>query len=215
MFRPLSQITERDVNTYEFIIRCWTEDSVEIDGASFKILPKPVQKPHPPIYVGTYNPDTARWIAETGYRLIQHGLQPRPHLEAMLKAFEGASGRVADVPVGRYIYVSKGGDSSARQEVWPSVCALTEHFRSHKLFLTSPLSENYLEPERFLDEIVITGSAKTVAEKIKELRSSLGVEYLNCYASMYGYLSRELTLSSLELISKRVIPELAKSSIQA
>ena len=135
-------------------------------------------------------------------------------MEAMLKAFEGAGGKIADAPVGRYIYVSKDGDSSARKEVWPSICALVEHFRSHKLFLTSPLSENYLEPERFLDEIAITGSPKTVVEKIKELRNSLGVQYLNCYASMYGYLSRELTLSSLELISRHVIPELAKPETQ-
>jgi probable F420-dependent oxidoreductase len=60
--------------------RIWTDDVVEFKGKyysipSSKIAPKPLQKPHPPIYMGGFNPntfsrivnyDTNGWLAVVG-----------------------------------------------------------------------------------------------------------------------------------------------------
>jgi alkanesulfonate monooxygenase SsuD/methylene tetrahydromethanopterin reductase-like flavin-dependent oxidoreductase (luciferase family) len=60
----------------EILIRAWTEESFSYDGAFTKvhdvsILPKPLQQPHPPIYVASWmTPETIRYAAERGYPIL-------------------------------------------------------------------------------------------------------------------------------------------------
>ena len=64
--------------------RIWTDDVVEFKGKYYsipgsKIAPKPLQKPHPPIYMGGFSPNTFSrivnydingWLAVTAGPLI-------------------------------------------------------------------------------------------------------------------------------------------------
>jgi alkanesulfonate monooxygenase SsuD/methylene tetrahydromethanopterin reductase-like flavin-dependent oxidoreductase (luciferase family) len=57
------------------IPRMWTEEIFEWDGQYFSmparaILPKPVQKPHPPMWVAVSSPETAIQAAERGMGLL-------------------------------------------------------------------------------------------------------------------------------------------------
>ena len=63
---------QRDLAT---MLQCWALEEIRVNGGSFDVQPKPVQQPHPPVYIGTYNEETAGWAAREGHRLIQHGIQ--------------------------------------------------------------------------------------------------------------------------------------------
>ena len=57
------------------IPRMWTEESFEWDGKYFQmparnVLPKPVQQPHPPMWVAVSSPETAIQAAERGLGLL-------------------------------------------------------------------------------------------------------------------------------------------------
>ena len=60
----------------QIIRSAWADDAVNFQGQLFayedvRVLPKPVQRPHPPIWVGaSRSDDTYRWAGENGYHLM-------------------------------------------------------------------------------------------------------------------------------------------------
>jgi probable F420-dependent oxidoreductase len=68
---PFAKRDERLAECLEAMIAIWTRETVEFQGkfyriAPSKIGPKPVQKPHPPIYLGAYAPRACRNAARYG-----------------------------------------------------------------------------------------------------------------------------------------------------
>jgi alkanesulfonate monooxygenase SsuD/methylene tetrahydromethanopterin reductase-like flavin-dependent oxidoreductase (luciferase family) len=70
------EATERMKEGTEIIRQAWSDDPVNFDGEFFsyhnvRVLPKPVQRPGPPIWVGaTRNEDTFRWAGGNGFNLM-------------------------------------------------------------------------------------------------------------------------------------------------
>src|SRR5919201_4990629 len=66
---PFKRRGKRAIELVEVLKRIWTEDVVEFKGEFYnipasKIGPKPIQKPHPPIYLGGFAPNTFSRIAK-------------------------------------------------------------------------------------------------------------------------------------------------------
>ena len=60
---PYAESRERFAETLDIIRRAWTEDTFSYDGKYFRyhetcVVPKPYQKPHPPIRVAATSADT-------------------------------------------------------------------------------------------------------------------------------------------------------------
>lgn len=73
---PMHESQERFREAWEIIRRAWTEDYFTYDGRWTKISghtlePKPVQKPHPPVYTALVRtPETYRWAGANGYHAL-------------------------------------------------------------------------------------------------------------------------------------------------
>ncbi len=68
---PIANHGPRMAEYLEVIRRCWTEDDPSFDGRYYKLgdvgfYPKPVQKPHPPIWVGGFADGALRRVARYG-----------------------------------------------------------------------------------------------------------------------------------------------------
>ena len=68
---PIANHGPRMAEYLEVIRRCWTEDDPSFDGHYYKLgdvgfYPKPVQKPHPPIWVGGFDDGALRRVAQYG-----------------------------------------------------------------------------------------------------------------------------------------------------
>src|SRR5262249_26557220 len=55
--------------------RPWTSDRLTYNGHFFsfdnvEVLPKPLQQPHPPMWVAAGSPDATRWAASLGYSIL-------------------------------------------------------------------------------------------------------------------------------------------------
>lgn len=203
---------ERFEEDLALLLRCWSEDEVCLGQGKYTVLPRPVQQPHPPIYIGTYNEETTRWIAKAGHRLIQHGIQSLSNVRRLLHTFENAGGAIDKVPVGRFVYVGES-DASAKQELAPVLAELTMRLR-HARVPERPgtLTFEELDPARFFQEMVIAGGPETCAEQIAELQDLLGIQYLNCLASFFGYLPPEQLKRSLNLLATEVMPKFSQQS---
>ncbi len=170
------------------------------------VEPKPVQRPHPPVYIGGYSEDTVRWTAARGYHLIQHGIQSRASVMRSLRIFGELGGDVHAVPVGRFVYVGES-DDAARREIWPTVLSLTARLRQvgiHKS--TGIISEEELESDRFVRDVAIVGGPATCADKIAALQCEVGLDYLNALSAFFGYLPPEQLRRSLSLLAREVMP---------
>jgi probable F420-dependent oxidoreductase len=67
----------------------WTNDQVEFEGEHFRIArsiigPKPVQKPHPPLYFAAYTPGAMRRAAEVGNGWNPAGIPVEPMRRMLL-----------------------------------------------------------------------------------------------------------------------------------
>jgi alkanesulfonate monooxygenase SsuD/methylene tetrahydromethanopterin reductase-like flavin-dependent oxidoreductase (luciferase family) len=72
---PYAESRERFAETLEIVRRAWTQESFSFEGDHFQfhdvtVVPKPYQKPHPPIRVAATSPDTFPSIGAQGYAIF-------------------------------------------------------------------------------------------------------------------------------------------------
>ena len=65
------------------IVHCWTEEYAEFEGEHWKlprrrVQPKPLQKPHPPVWGATGSPDGHRMMGELGLGLLSFSVGTSP-----------------------------------------------------------------------------------------------------------------------------------------
>jgi alkanesulfonate monooxygenase SsuD/methylene tetrahydromethanopterin reductase-like flavin-dependent oxidoreductase (luciferase family) len=74
----ISEARERYDEALELILKLWREDNVEFDGRFYKaggvtLKPRPLQRPHPPVYVASVSPDTLKLCARRGMPFMADG----------------------------------------------------------------------------------------------------------------------------------------------
>lgn len=200
---------ERFPYALQRVLDCWGKQPLLLAGAPLDVQPKPIQKPHPPVYIGTYSEDMARWAATAGHRLIIHGIQSASHARDNLRWFVEAGGNPSMVPFGRFTYVSES-DETARRELLPVLPQLLAKLRmvGKSQRQQSVIDMANLEPDLFIKHMVVTGSPATCRERIAELRDRLGIRHFNLLPAFFGYLPPAALRRSLLLFSDEVLPEL-------
>lgn len=194
----------------QIVLDSWSPNPISIAGHSYDVQPKPVQRPHPPIYIGTYSEDLAQWSAANGHRLIIHGIQSETHARTNLRWFVDAGGDPASVPFGRFTYVAES-DVAARRDLMPTLVKLTQRLRAIALSGRGILDEADLEPTRFFDRMVIAGSAANCIARIAELRDTLGIRHFNLLPAFFGYLPPRALRQSLRRFATEVMPVLGQA----
>ncbi|HEX2841354.1 LLM class flavin-dependent oxidoreductase [Hyphomicrobium sp.] len=204
-------VEERFQSTLQFALQAWQDGTMTFGGNAYSIEPKPVQRPHPPVFIGTYSDEMAAWTAREGHAVICHGITSMDNQRRLVRAFKDAGGDVRRVPFGRFVYVSES-DASARQELWPTVLKLTERLRGFGLFnRKGVVAERDLDPEVFYSEMVVAGSPESCAQQVIALHDELGVTYLNALSAFFGFLPLELLEKSLALMGTELRPRVERA----
>lgn len=86
----------------EILLRAWTEDSFSFSGQFYRfrdlsVVPRPLQKPHPPLYTGGTSVQTYEMAGHRGWGVFLPPLLPfepmKPSIDAYLSAAEKAGHR--------------------------------------------------------------------------------------------------------------------------
>lgn len=189
----------------------WTGTPVDTgEDEPREFTPRPVQQPHPPIYIGGYHDETIAWAARSGHATVQHGIQSPASLQRTLAVYADNGGDVTRVPVGRFCYVGET-DEQAWAEAGHIVDAQSETLRSFGIWRRGELITTLddLDTQRFRHETAIVGSPETVATRLAALRDELGVRQVNLLSSFFGLLPQDLLRRSLRLFADEVMPTLA------
>jgi len=93
-FEERGRVTDEYLQAFKLL---WTEDDPRFEGehvrfANISFLPKPVQKPHPPIWVGGESPAALRRTARYGDVWFPIGNNPRHPLDTVTRFAEGCAG---------------------------------------------------------------------------------------------------------------------------
>jgi probable F420-dependent oxidoreductase len=129
--RPVARFNE----ALALMKACWTEREITFEGRLWKLEgasmePKPVQKPHPPIWFGGSAPAGMRRAVRHGDGFMGAGSQTTPQFAAQVKVVKeelSARGRAPETfRIGKRVYVHVDDDAAhARQRLED---ALTRHY---------------------------------------------------------------------------------------
>jgi alkanesulfonate monooxygenase SsuD/methylene tetrahydromethanopterin reductase-like flavin-dependent oxidoreductase (luciferase family) len=218
---PYDESQERFDETLEILLKAWTEERFTYEGKYFQFhnvcaVPKPYQKPHPPLRVAATSEES---YAAVGRRGLPIFLAVRTSSISDLESYVGAyhaawreaghpgRGEVAAIlPV----YVAET-DRQAREETEASAM----HF-FHSVGAALAAGPRHATGERLrrltFDEVskdfAVYGSAERVADRIEELREVIGFTKLAVWMNVGSRVPHERVLASMRRFSELVIPRL-------
>jgi probable F420-dependent oxidoreductase len=195
----------------------WTQDSIAFDGAYYRVRgslqPKPVAKPHPPIWIGGWGELTLRRAAGLGDNWIPGPTAELPRLlegKRQFLANRRAAGREAPVtewPLTRDVIIADT-DREARElaERHIMVSYRKEYAGGWKHpFIDASIATDLdtVSKDRFL-----IGGPDQVIEALRPFVEQYGVTHLICRLFFPGMPHRHI-MRELELIAREVRPAFA------
>jgi natural product biosynthesis luciferase-like monooxygenase protein len=204
----------------EVLLQAWSDDPVTFHGECYDyenvpVLPKPLQRPHPPIWVAaSRSDDTFRWAGETGFNLMTLPFTYEPSvLQHWIGVYQDALRQHGHDPARReilgkfHMYVAES-DAAARREAEPFW--LNYYRQSFQRGTWN--ARKYPMPEDFEAELaqrhVIVGDPARCIETIEYWRETLGLTTVSG-TFHFGGMPHEQALRSIRLFGERVIPALA------
>jgi alkanesulfonate monooxygenase SsuD/methylene tetrahydromethanopterin reductase-like flavin-dependent oxidoreductase (luciferase family) len=209
--------TARFIECAEIIRQAWSDAPVNFHGefynyAGVDILPKPVQRPHPNIWVAaTRSEETFRWAGKNGYELMT---VPFVHpntdaLRELVKMYRDELARAGHDFVKRevlgkfHIYVSDSFERGMRE--------------------AAPFMKNYsdihaaVDPTRKLTErdigsdmargSIIVGDPERCSDTIQRWHEEAGITTFSG-TFHFGGMPQDMALKNLHLFAERVMPAL-------
>lgn len=231
---PQIENRERFEEALAIMIGVWTRERFSYAGRHYaipevRVIPKPLQQPHPPLYVVCTSPDTIEATALRGLPMLNSWLRgPIDQLvsqrEAYLKACQKAGRTDVETAslmgrwgVSRHIYVAPT-DALAQAEAKDAEMWYQEALRRFLIPDDIDRVHPLLQPgfrtmkerlakitwDQLVAETVAFGSPDTVAARIDQLRR-LGVGEVLCWMN-FGGLPQERVRRSMELFAREVMP---------
>jgi len=169
------------------IVGCWTNDLYEFQGKHWsmpprRVLPKPLQKPHPPLWGATSSDDGHRQIGELGLGLCSFavGISPevvKQKIDLYRDAITGCT-----EPVGAYVHNQAATFTMTvcapdRDEAWATARESFEWYPKHGSRIIGSLAGWMAERNQALGNYAYTADMK--AHDDEGLLDYLTLEYLH------------------------------------
>ncbi len=211
---PRAQRAKRFEANLTAIKRLWTEETVhmktpyfELDGASCS--PKPLQKPHPPIWVGANADPAIERAARLGDCWYIGPAVEIPALERQMDLYKralDAAGKPfpTELPMRREVFVAKTKEEAIRL-CRPYLGA--KYAAYHSWGQDMPDDDRGLgqEFEALMKDRFIIGSPDEVAEQIIGIHRQLGVNHIVMSTEWAG-MAESLAVETIDMLAKEVFP---------
>jgi natural product biosynthesis luciferase-like monooxygenase protein len=206
------------------IRQAWSEEVLNYRGTLFaydalRVLPRPVQRPHPPIWVGaSRSDDTYRWAGQQGYHLLTLPYMYAPaEIEQSLGRYRDALAAAGHDPATReilgkfHVYVAESDAAAVREatpylERYEASSASALRRPSHQ---ATPGARPRRDGAYFAAEIaagnIIAGAPDRCVEVIRRWRDTLGLTALSA-TFHFGGMPQDLALRSIRLFAEHVMP---------
>jgi luciferase family oxidoreductase group 1 len=215
----------------EIILQAWTRDRVDYEGAHFTfrdvpVRPKPVQKPHPPVWMAALTPPSFVQAGRQGFNLLcapVFGFGGQSAVELLASYRQGLRDAGHD-PAAKEIAalcMIYCADSTAEAQrdfgelvIW--------YYRTFSKYIAPPgeaaiktyepytgvrdLAASVMWEDLLQAGAVVCGDPDHCVRRIRELREIFGFTTLLCWTRLGGFDHRKV-LRSMELMQRHVIPQ--------
>ena len=193
----------------------WTEEEVEFQGKYYHVprsnpATRPVQQPHPPIWVAANNDAAIRRAARWGYPWLinPHATIPMvaDQWEKYKEALEGAGQPMPSaLPMMRELYVAEDRET-AYLESEPYLAPKYAAYAAWGQDKALPGEESFSVPYRDLArDRFLLGSPDEVVGEIQRYEEELDANYL-IFRMQWPGMEQAQVLKQIELLGERVIP---------
>ena len=221
---PYAESRDRFFETLDIVRKAWTEDRFTYEGRYFQfrdvsVMPKPYQKPHPPIRVAATTDETYPLVGRMGLPIfLAVRTTPIAHLKKWISSYQeawqaaGHPGR-GEVALIVPVYVAETGQA-ARDEPEASMMYFLRSIGEMLATGTTHRAEDgqrllRISYDEVLKELAVYGTPEAVAERLIELREALGYSTLSVWMNSGGQVPHERVMRSMRLFAERVMPRLA------
>jgi len=210
-----SERVERMQEALDLMKLLWTEEEVEFQGKYYQVphikpATRPVQKPHPPIWVAANNDGAIRRAARWGYPWLINTHATVPVVAAQFQRYWETlerSGHPAPeaLPMMRELYVAKDRET-AYLESQPYLESKYAAYASWGQDKALPGNESFSIPYQDLArDRFLLGSPDDVAQEMLRYEDELGVNYL-IFRMQWPGMGQEQTLRQIDLMGREVLP---------
>jgi len=230
---PYEESRSRFQESLEVIVRAWTNHRFSFEGEHFSfdnicVMPKPYQKPHPPIRIAATTADTYPQVGQMGYPIFV-GLRGIniPELSQNLKIYREEWRKAGhpgdgDVILRIPIYLDETMDraiSEPEESTMAQYRRLADNYARSATASGAVSSEDRAERgarlsnisyEEVLSDRVAYGTPEAVKERIGGIIEELQLSGVIAEMNVGGNVPQERVLNSLRLFGDRVAPELRR-----
>jgi alkanesulfonate monooxygenase SsuD/methylene tetrahydromethanopterin reductase-like flavin-dependent oxidoreductase (luciferase family) len=158
----------------EHVVGCWTNDEYEFEGEHWsmprrRVLPKPIQQPHPPLWGATSSEDGHRQVGELGLGLCSFAVGVAPEeVKQKIDVYREAIGRCTD-PIGAYVHDEASTFTMAvcaptREEAWEVARESFEWYPKAGARLIATMADLMAERNQDLGNYAYAADLRAVAD---------------------------------------------------
>jgi alkanesulfonate monooxygenase SsuD/methylene tetrahydromethanopterin reductase-like flavin-dependent oxidoreductase (luciferase family) len=229
---PVAENRARFDEALEIIRRAWTQERFSYQGTFYRVenlsvVPRPVQRPHPPIRVAVHTAESFTHLADLGLPIYSGTTTtPLPQLREYMALYRtrlAAAGHPwQEDQMALMLPVHVGATSAgAREAMRPGV--LQYYLNLQAIFSQLPdsygdhlprlrmIEENIarLPFERFCRDQAVFGDASEVADRLQAARDEFGLSQIICWFDQGSMLPRAEAERAMRRFADHVMPKLA------
>jgi alkanesulfonate monooxygenase SsuD/methylene tetrahydromethanopterin reductase-like flavin-dependent oxidoreductase (luciferase family) len=209
---PPEESTSRFHEAVEIVLRAWSEDRLTFAGKHFRfdgveVLPKPIQQPHPPVWMAATSEPSLEWAASHGFSILMDphashhdiGRKRRFYQERLTAAGFSIDGR--DVPIARLLAIADTAEQAEAAARRGAQWMVSSYFgaQHRPVGVADPAVSGADPVQRYLDGVILHGTPESVLDDILRLREEIGLEYLLC---------APLSYRTFRLLTDQIVPRL-------
>jgi alkanesulfonate monooxygenase SsuD/methylene tetrahydromethanopterin reductase-like flavin-dependent oxidoreductase (luciferase family) len=217
---PARQRLRRFLDNLDLVRRLWTQDEVTFDAGNavldrVPIALRPVQRPHPPIWMAGHTDAAIRRAARRGLPWIAAAAHvDDTYLQHQVKVYRDACGEFGhhdlELPVLQELYVAPT-DEQALEVVRRSLALKYRAYQQWGQDSILPADQSF---DRDFDELrqgrFILGDPQTCLDRIHTLFDTVGPTHLLLRMQWPGMTQQEV-MSSMQLFATEVMPALQRA----
>jgi alkanesulfonate monooxygenase SsuD/methylene tetrahydromethanopterin reductase-like flavin-dependent oxidoreductase (luciferase family) len=213
---PGEESAARFHETVDIVLQAWTSQRLTYQGRFYQydgveVLPKPLQAPHPPVWMAASSTPAIEWAASQGHSILMdpHAsradlIRKRRHYAAkLMEAGYSDAGRT--IPMSRLVAVDETQEKARavakRAAEWMTASYVGPQHTGN-VRQGPPRDFGGKDPiDFYLDDVMIHGTAESVAEQIQSFAGEIGMTYL---------MAAPLSGRSFRLLTDRVLPRIGE-----
>ena len=208
----------RFLEALEIMKLVWTQDTVEYDGRFWqlpkvRVTTKPVQRPHPPIWIACNADKAVERAGRMGHPWLVNPHATVATVQQQMEVYrrgleEGGRDAPAELPMMRELYIHEDRETAWR-EAQPYLYAKYQAYASWGQDKALPGDEDFTAPfQELARDRFIIGTPEDCAQELQRYRDELGVTTMIARLQWPG-MPHEKTLNVIRLIGEQVLPRLA------